>query len=570
MNPRRPLAALLLLLVPTVASAATPRDEALRLVPEDVGFCLVLQDLRDHAQALTDSPFVQQFQASPLGIALYHSPEARKLRAVEDQFRKDLQVDWTRLRDDVFGDAIVIAYRPGPPGAMTKQDQDLIVVHARDPKLLADLVERINRMQQAHKEVTEFEPRTYQGQTYYRRVDHGHENFYFLHGSLLAVSSQEAMLRQVIDLDRQAGTGEPFVARQLRQLGAERRLAALWVNPRAFEAEMERKASTAKEQEAVVTRAFLAYWKGVEGVALSFDLQRDAEVSLALRARPDQLPPGARHFFAGLARPSELWERFPDDALLAAAGRLDAPALVSVLGTFLTAEDRQGMLQALQGGLGAVVDKDVVRDILPNVGPDCGLCVTAPTAGGRAWLPNVLFAVRVRPGDRGAGVDQALFTAVKFYASLWVVDYNSHHKDQTSVKTEQQEQVEVKYLANEQFPLGVSPALALKDGYLLFASSPEVVRRFGVVRPAGTAEAEEFPLLRLSLKDLRQYLQERREMLAQATAEKNQISREEADRRLTGLLLGLQLFDRLEVTQRPAAGQVTLTLRLQPAKPFRK
>jgi hypothetical protein len=571
MNPRRPLLALVLLLAPAVAAAATPRDEALRLVPDDVGFCLVLQDLRDHAEALAGSPFVQQFRASPLGIGLQASPEAVKLFAVENQFRKDLQVDWTRLRDDIFGDAVVVAYRPGPPGAMTKQDQDLIVIRARDPKLLAGLVERVNRIQQEKKEVTELEPRTCQGQTYYRRVDRTHENYYFLHGPLLAVSGQEAMLRRVIELDRRDGPAEPFVARQLRLLGADRRLASLWINPRAFETEMGRKAETAREQDAVVTRAFLAYWKGIEGVALSFDLQRDAEVSLAVRARPEQLPPAARRFFTGLARPSDLWERFPDDALLATAGRCEAAALATMLGDFLTASDRQGMLQALQGGLGAVVDKDVVRDILPNVGPDCGVCMTAPPPGQRAWFPRVLFAVRVRAGDRGAGVDQALFAAVKFYASLAVVDHNAHHKDQTSIKTEQQDQVEVKYLANEQFPAGFNPALALKDGYLLLATSPDVVRCFAVVRPApAVAGAEEFPLLRLSLKDLRQYLQERREALAQAAAEKNQIGRDEADHRLAGLLLGLQLFDRLEVTQRPAAGQVTLTLRVQPARPFRK
>ena len=37
-----------------------------------------------------------------------------------------------------------------------------------------------------------------------------------------------------------------------------------------------------------------------------------------------------------------------------------------------------------------------------------------------------------------------------------------------------------------------------------------------------------------------------------------------------GLLLGLQFFDRLEVTQRPAPGQVMFTLHLQTSQPLRK
>src|SRR5438105_10715320 len=111
MTPRRPLVALLLLLAPSLAAAAAPRDEALRLVPEDVGFCLVVQDLRDHGEALASSPFVQQFQASPLGLALRVSPEVNKLEAVRQQVQKDLQLDWPQLRDDLLGGVLVVAYR---------------------------------------------------------------------------------------------------------------------------------------------------------------------------------------------------------------------------------------------------------------------------------------------------------------------------------------------------------------------------------------------------------------------------------------------------------------------------
>src|SRR5207247_3290697 len=44
--------------------AAAPRDELLRFVPADVGFCLVLQDLRGPAADLLASPFVRQLRQS--------------------------------------------------------------------------------------------------------------------------------------------------------------------------------------------------------------------------------------------------------------------------------------------------------------------------------------------------------------------------------------------------------------------------------------------------------------------------------------------------------------------------
>ena len=107
--------------------AASPRDELLRFVPEDVGFCFVLQDLRAHAADLADSPFVEQVRQSPIGAALRGSQELKRLDQADKTLRQQLGVGWDQLRDDVFGDAIVFAYRPGPPGK-PDQEQGLVLV----------------------------------------------------------------------------------------------------------------------------------------------------------------------------------------------------------------------------------------------------------------------------------------------------------------------------------------------------------------------------------------------------------------------------------------------------------
>src|SRR5947209_6258834 len=101
---RRTAVALLGLLLSALclprARAASPADELLRLVPEDVGFCLVVEDLRGHSADLLGSPFAQAFRKSPLGTALARDPELAKLARVEEHLRTYLQVDWARLRDD--------------------------------------------------------------------------------------------------------------------------------------------------------------------------------------------------------------------------------------------------------------------------------------------------------------------------------------------------------------------------------------------------------------------------------------------------------------------------------------
>src|SRR5262249_9467814 len=158
-----------------------------------------------------------------------------------------------------------------------------------------------------------------------------------------------------------------------------------------------------------------------------------------------------------------------------------------------------------------------------------------------------------------------------FFAVAAVLEHNRKNKDAMSLQTAVQDQVEVKYLVSDTaFLPGLQPAFALCHGYLVLASSPEAVRLFSAATPRTPPSSQELPLLRVSLGRLRDYLQVRRERVARAVADKNGITREEAERRLDGLLLGMQLFERLELSQRPGDGQVTLTLRLQPIQPFSK
>src|SRR4051812_6839206 len=91
--------------------AATPREELLRFVPDDVAFCVVLQDLRGHAARLQTSPFLKQFEGSALGKALAGSSESRLLRRLCRQCESLVGIDLAKVRDDVLGDAVIFAYR---------------------------------------------------------------------------------------------------------------------------------------------------------------------------------------------------------------------------------------------------------------------------------------------------------------------------------------------------------------------------------------------------------------------------------------------------------------------------
>src|SRR5439155_3645584 len=110
---------------------------------------------------------------------------------------------------------------------------------------------------------------------------------------------------------------ESPVAGQLRLLGVERALASVWVNPRAFNAALEAKLAKAAGAEAAFLKTFAACWKALEGIALTCTLTTDFELGLTVRAKVDAVPGAVRRFFDEGAVRSEVWSRFPDNALLA-------------------------------------------------------------------------------------------------------------------------------------------------------------------------------------------------------------------------------------------------------------
>jgi hypothetical protein len=559
---------LLALAVPV--RAATPREELLRLVPDSVGFCVIVQDLRGHAASLDASPFVEQLRQSPLIAKLRTSEELKKLDRFEAKMKDKLGLDWAQLRDNVLGDALAFAYRPGPPGK-PEQEQGLILLRARNAKILADLIERLNKVQKEEGELMELEECRHNGATYYRRSERGKPpTFYYAHGPVLALSSQEEMLRQAIDCDRKRDADAvPAVTRRLRELDAERALFAVWLNPRAFDAEVESKAAGTPAERVPIVKNFAIYWKALESVVLSLTpADREVNLSLGVRARVEELPPAARRLFHAASTPSELWRRFPEQTLVAAGSRLDGAALLDMLGGFLTPQGRQSLDDDLNRQVGALLGGDLHKEVLPALGPDWGLYVTAPEAKGKGWMPQSLFALRVAPTKGMAPLERTLLRTLDVFAGLIIFGHNHQHPDRPmTLKTLEADKREIHYLASERgLPAGVQPAFALINGYLVLSSSLDGIRRFVQTTPAPAPAADApMPLVRVSIKDWRAYLKDHREPIVQFLADKHQLSRDDAGRQLENLLTSLQFVDRVELRQRTASGQVLFTLSVQTA-----
>jgi hypothetical protein len=550
----------------TPIQAANPRDDLLRLVPDDVGFCLVVTDVRGQAKQFRELDWVKAFEKSPLTQKMAQAPEARKLIRLKEQLEKRLKVPLARLRDDIFGDAVIFAYKPGPPG-QPDQDQGLLLLWARDPRLLAKVIDVLNA------DLKERQERLHHKVKYFRRLEaRGTSNYYYLNGSTLVFSFQESMLQQVIDrsLNEKIRTADSRVLAQLRRLGFDKALAVLWFNPRAFDLHVKKSIEATKGLEAVIGQALLRYWQALEGAGLALVVSKNIELKLAVRARTDKLPAAIRRFFDEPTRPSKLWNRFPSNALFAFAGQIDATALAQFLGEFIPAKTRKSFLADLNRSLDAGFGLQI-KDILPQIGPDIGLCVTSPRDK-ETLFPYLTMALRVHPGPKKPHVDQALFNGLNSLALLAVLSYNSSTKtDSLRLKSVMQEQIEVKYLENDKlFPAGFKPAFALKEGYLLLTTSPEAVREFKKTNGVSASSSAGALLLRISLKEWKQFLGNRRKALIDYASARDKIAREKASQQMDAFLWALGLFDHLELHQRTGSGQVTWTLTMHPAVASKK
>ncbi|HLW65377.1 MAG TPA: hypothetical protein VKS79_08670 [Gemmataceae bacterium] len=545
--------------------AGSPRDELLRLTPPEVTFCLCVQDLRDHVQEWKNSPFWENFPSTRLGKVVLDSAEYKRLQDLKEQLSKVLGEPITRVRDDMFGDAIVIAYQAGPPGK-PEEERGLLLTWLRDPKLAEQCFARLNETQKQSGELKEIQSEEYHGLTcIHRAKSQGQDEYYCLHGNILMFSAQKPMLHKVVDLwasQLSVERATPFLAKEFDRLGLDKSIAALWLNPRSFDTELSQKLKAAKDNEASFLAAFQQVWQVVDGIGLSLSIEKNFECKLVISAQRDKLPQKMRGFPA-VTTASSLWQSFPPDALLAIAGHTDFAVILEALGQFVSPEHRKSIHDSMEQNLGGVIGKDLLPLLPKHLGPEWGVCLTAPTSG--SVTPEFLFALQVRPSPEPNQVEQAVEDALDTVSTLLRFTYNASHAEPLRQKVLQDGKVRIKYLVQEQaFPPGFQPAFALKDGFLMIASTPAAIQHFQTKAATEPSSSVEIPLLRISLRQWDAYLQQSQAAVAKFLAAKNQAPEAEVHQQIDKLRMLLELLDHFEiVNQSQKPGQLVLAARLK-------
>jgi hypothetical protein len=574
-RPLRPLnaavwaAAVAQVLSPAPARAADPAGEVLRLVPPNTSICLVVRGLRTHLRAIEGSPFEKWLEQSPLGKRLTDPAEVAKIEQLETFLKAQFGVGFDQLLDDVIGDAVVLAYQPGPPG-QPEAEAGVVFVNARKPDLLARLVEKLNDFQKKTGEIKSVRPMIHQGQRYFEREKAGGDREYYLvRGGILAFSGQEKAIRDVIEQDAAPPDQPSRVATGIAALGLAEHCAVCWFDPRGFDADLAAKAdATTDDGERAFLKQFAKVWEATDGLALYAQPGRGLELGVVARFDREKLPKEVREL-AFSTGGSALWASVPEDAFLAVGGRIDVPRLLAGVEAFLPADGRAGLKKAIEDGLAPVVGRDKLSAVLAGLGPDWAVWVTPPSQESGAFLPEWTAALKLTGGKDGVDVGRTVLQAVDFAAQMARFAYNREHADQIELTEESRDGVTVKVLSNAKgFPAGYRPSYGLKSGYLVVASSPDGVHRFQT--PTGTAAGADAPLMRFSLKHLRGYLETHREAIVEAAARWSGKPAEQIEYELGELSAVLAAFDKVELRHAAGDGRVRMSLHVEFVAPLAK
>ena len=376
------------------AQDTSARDELLRYIPKGTGLCFVVHDLRGQAARWDKSPWIQALKKSALAQAFIDTPEFKNLLKLQLDLKKHLDIDWPTLRDEVLGDAVVFAYQPGPPGK-PEEEQGVLLIRARQAQVLAKLLDSLNRVQKAGGELKDLETREYKGMHYVRRQEQKETHYYYLQGPFLAYTGKEELLKRILDQKQQGNSEAPPLALQLKKAGADQAAACLWINPRFLDAELQQKTAGLAGPEAILFKVFQNHWNAFDALVVSAAAQDNLELRLTILARDKDLPAATRDLFAGPPQPSDLWGRFPDNAIVSLAGRIDAGKLTDSILDLTPPDYRQTLQKSLQP-LITLAGLDLAKDVAPQIGPDWGLCLLP--APDPQKLPMLLAALAVQPG----------------------------------------------------------------------------------------------------------------------------------------------------------------------------
>ena len=540
-------------------------QDLLTLVRSDVGICIEAHDLARRLPQARQSRFFRHLESLPLYDKWLSSPEFRKL----DQARAYLETlagkPFHRLAAELFGESVVVAIYPraeNDPAAV-------VLLRASSEAALADAVDIWNRLENAETRMIDYGDIAYA----HRRAGRGDKSetqFYVQAGPVLAMSDREAMIQQVIDLlaptapVERLSESEPYV--RARSTLAPETMISAYLNPRVWDAAVLKEEAPVQDEGDPFARQMRRMWKELDSAIVGVRVDTGVIVESILQYTPsgrsDNSAPESPQ-----SRDPKFLKAVPDDAIIAAGGRIDLTALAEWSGredTLLRAPQWQRFRRVARGLL---MGRDLFDDVLPRLGP--AWFAYAITDGPTSAPADMLLAIELSEEAEGSGEDSdsdsALDNALGTGLNLAAVARNSQSSAETAVvRSARLGEARLRWIQS----LGpFEPGYAVSEAAAVIASSPELLRRYLdrsstsslVERPDFAAlAASYFPaadqVLYADIAALRSFIRRHRRALIGHLSES-----ESAQQQVDRLVAALSLFDDAFAAAAAEPGRLRIT-----------
>jgi hypothetical protein len=538
-------------------SAADPTEELLAVVPPNMSGLVILEDLSGHYQRLLESETYEHFSALPIVQEWQKSPEFQAFRSAQALMPFYFGVNLTDLRDNIIGDSLVLAFRPGQHPGM--DDVGLLLARARSEDVLHRLIRTVTKPVKGR----DVEKLTYRDVPYFKRLEAtGRVDFICQLGSIGILCGQDTAMKEVIDTFKDGnGIGRVDVFREMRDSLPDKCLAQFLLSPRGFDEQVRQALASGTAEDRVWSKFLGDFWTSIRWTALSLRFTDNMQLGWHLAVNDEELPEIARPWAQLGKREGNFLENVPADAIGMLAGEVDFPAAWQFFLGTVPEDASQSIHQGVdlfEQLLGGYRGKE---DLLPRLGPEFGMVVTEGESG---LEPRLIASIPIEELQKeGAGqisLTMAFEHALQAALVMYGYEHNVEMKDTCRVMATTHEGVRIHYLTGLQhLPSWFEPGFAITKGQLVLGSSPAAIRSWSSA-PAQSFAASDFakrlseafptgytPVAYLNVTRLRDYLNRYGEQLIQDLSGPAKIDPAQLQRRI-GLFLDVSgLVDQMAI-----------------------
>ncbi len=386
----------------SVARAERPADPLLRLVPPDAGVTLAVEDLRGQAHTFLDSPVASALSRLPAARQWALSPDFQRLEGARREIEGALHANIATLRDDLLGDALVLAMTM-PAGQPPDAARGLLLLRPRDPALLDRAIAAVNESDRPM--LRALVSRTWKGTSYQcRRFLAGAkpDEWYALldNGRFFAWSNSEDFIRGVIDRHHDGASHPNLLGlttfQRLREGLPARAVASLFLEARTFERLVREDPRARGPDQERIARALLGSLQAVEYTGLALEWRDGPILHVRQEMAVERVPGSWRTWASREGTTAGPLRQVPPSAIALIAGHLHLPPVMDALRVLMPASDWSRLELLAEAVRGTVTDS---RTFLASLGPGGVAYIEAPEPKAADWPWVLATELRAKNGE---------------------------------------------------------------------------------------------------------------------------------------------------------------------------